>query len=61
VSAGTILITSVIDSTTNFIEHPELVAEWIGRYARLVGRENVVAVRVPPFDTLPALSTAHSR
>src|SRR6266850_2377709 len=27
----------------NFIEHPDLVAERIGRYARLVGRENVIA------------------
>ena len=33
----------VIDSTTNFIEHPELVAQRIIRYARLVGRENVIA------------------
>jgi 5-methyltetrahydropteroyltriglutamate--homocysteine methyltransferase len=41
--AGKVLIPGVIDSTTNFIEHPELVAERIGRYARLVGRENVVA------------------
>jgi 5-methyltetrahydropteroyltriglutamate--homocysteine methyltransferase len=32
----------VIDSTTNFIEHPELVAQRIVRYAELVGRENVV-------------------
>ena len=30
-----------IDSTTNFIEHPELVAQRIVRYAELVGRENV--------------------
>jgi 5-methyltetrahydropteroyltriglutamate--homocysteine methyltransferase len=33
----------VIDSTTNFIEHPELVAQRIARYADLVGRENVIA------------------
>lgn len=38
-----VLIPGVIDSTTNFIEHPELVAERIGRYARLVGRDNVIA------------------
>ena len=38
-----ILIPGALDSTTNFIEHPELVAERIGRYARLVGRENVIA------------------
>jgi 5-methyltetrahydropteroyltriglutamate--homocysteine methyltransferase len=41
--AGKVLIPGVIDSTTNFIEHPELVAERITRYARLVGRENVMA------------------
>jgi 5-methyltetrahydropteroyltriglutamate--homocysteine methyltransferase len=41
--AGKVLIPGVIDSTTNFIEHPELVAERITRYARLVGRDNVIA------------------
>jgi len=41
--AGKVLIPGVIDSTTNFIEHPALVAERIGRYAKLVGRENVIA------------------
>ena len=40
---GKVLIPGVIDSTTNFIEHPELVAERIERYAQLVGRENVIA------------------
>jgi 5-methyltetrahydropteroyltriglutamate--homocysteine methyltransferase len=40
---GMILIPGVIDTTTNFVEHPELVAERIGRYAELVGRENVIA------------------
>ena len=40
---GKLIIPGVIDSTTNFIEHPELVAERIGRFARLVGRENVIA------------------
>ena len=40
---GKVLIPGVIDSTTNFIEHPELIAERITRYARLVGRENVMA------------------
>jgi 5-methyltetrahydropteroyltriglutamate--homocysteine methyltransferase len=38
-----ILIPGVIDSTTNFIEHPKLVAQRIGRYADLVGRERVIA------------------
>jgi 5-methyltetrahydropteroyltriglutamate--homocysteine methyltransferase len=38
-----VLIPGVIDSTTNFVEHPELVAERIERYADVVGRERVIA------------------
>jgi 5-methyltetrahydropteroyltriglutamate--homocysteine methyltransferase len=38
-----ILLPGVIDSTTNFVEHPKLVAQRIGRYADLVGRERVIA------------------
>jgi 5-methyltetrahydropteroyltriglutamate--homocysteine methyltransferase len=41
--AGKVLIPGVIDSCTNYIEHPELVAQRIKRYARVVGRENVIA------------------
>ena len=40
---GKLLIPGVIESKSNFIEHPELIAQRIGRYARLVGRENVIA------------------
>ncbi len=40
---GKMLIPGVIDSTNNYVEHPELVAQRIVRYARLVGRENVMA------------------
>ena len=40
---GKVLIPGVIESKANFIEHPELIAQRIGRYARLVGRENVIA------------------
>jgi 5-methyltetrahydropteroyltriglutamate--homocysteine methyltransferase len=39
---GKLLIPGVIESKTNFIEHPELIAQRLGRYAALVGRENVV-------------------
>ncbi len=38
-----ILIPGVIDSTTNFVEHPRLVAQRIGRYAQIVGRERLIA------------------
>lgn len=40
---GKVLIPGVLESKTNFIEHPELIAQRIGRYAKLVGRENVLA------------------
>ncbi len=40
---GKMLIPRVIESKSNFIEHPELIAQRIGRYAKLVGRENVMA------------------
>jgi 5-methyltetrahydropteroyltriglutamate--homocysteine methyltransferase len=40
---GKMLIPGVIESKSNFVEHPELVAQRIGRYANLVGRENVMA------------------
>jgi 5-methyltetrahydropteroyltriglutamate--homocysteine methyltransferase len=41
--AGKVLIPGVISHATNVVEHPELVAERIIRYAKLVGRENVIA------------------
>jgi len=40
---GKILIPGVVSHATNVVEHPELVAERILRFAKLVGRENVVA------------------
>ncbi len=40
---GKVLIPGVLESKTNFIEHPELVAQRLGRYAKLVGRENMIA------------------
>ncbi len=40
---GKVLIPGVLDTTTNFIEHPELVAQRILNYANAVGRENVIA------------------
>ena len=38
-----ILIPGVLATTTNYIEHPQLVAERIERFARIVGRERVIA------------------
>ena len=46
-----ILIPGVIGSTSNYVEHPQLVAERIGRYADLVGRERVIAGSDCGFST----------
>jgi 5-methyltetrahydropteroyltriglutamate--homocysteine methyltransferase len=40
---GKTIIPGVIESKSNFIEHPELIAQRIARYANLVGRDNVIA------------------
>lgn len=46
-----ILVPGVIDSTTNFIEHPRVVAERIDRYVRLVGPDRVIAGTDCGFST----------
>ena len=46
-----ILVPGVIDSTTNFIEHPELVAERICRFADIVGKDRVMAGTDCGFST----------
>jgi 5-methyltetrahydropteroyltriglutamate--homocysteine methyltransferase len=39
---GKVLIPGVLESKSNFIEHPELIAQRVGRFAKLVGPENVM-------------------
>ncbi len=46
-----ILVPGVIDSTTNFVEHPRLVAQRIARFADIVGRERVIAGTDCGFST----------
>ena len=48
---GKLLIPGVLDTTTNFIEHPELIAQRIANYANVVGRENVMASSDCGFGT----------
>ena len=48
---GKVLIAGVIDSVTNFVEHPDLVVERIGRFASVVGKENVIASTDCGFGT----------
>jgi 5-methyltetrahydropteroyltriglutamate--homocysteine methyltransferase len=40
---GKILIPGVVTHSTDVIEHPELVAQRLQRYARLIGKENLIA------------------
>ncbi|MEL6608286.1 MAG: cobalamin-independent methionine synthase II family protein [Pseudomonadota bacterium] len=40
---GKVLVPGVVDSTTNFVEHPELVAERIGKFVGIVGADRVIA------------------
>ena len=51
----TIIVPGVIDSTSNYIEHPELVAQRIERYAGVVGRERVMAGADCGFSTFRGL------
>ena len=48
---GKIIIPGVLDTTTNFIEHPELIAQRIVRYAQVVGKENLMVGNDCGFGT----------
>lgn len=48
---GKVIIPGVLDTTTNFIEHPELVAQRIVRYANIVGKENMMVGNDCGFGT----------
>jgi 5-methyltetrahydropteroyltriglutamate--homocysteine methyltransferase len=56
---GKVIIPGVLDSTTNYIEHPELVAQRLVRYAKLVGRERVIAGSDCGFGTFAGMGTVH--
>jgi 5-methyltetrahydropteroyltriglutamate--homocysteine methyltransferase len=49
---GKVVIPGVIDTVTNFVEHPDLVADRIVRYAKVVGKENVIAGTDCGFGTV---------
>jgi 5-methyltetrahydropteroyltriglutamate--homocysteine methyltransferase len=52
-----ILVPGVIDSTSNFIEHPDVVADRLLRYANVVGRERVMAGSDCGFSTFSGYPT----
>ena len=49
----------MIDSSCNFVEHPELVAQRIVRYADLVGRDRVIAGTDCGFGTFAGFGAVH--
>ena len=53
-----ILIPGVVDSTTNFVEHPRLIAQRIGHFADIVGRERVIAGADCGFATFAFVNNA---
>lgn len=59
--AGKMIIPGVIDSCSNYVEHPELVSQRIVRYAQLVGRENVIAGTDCGFGTFIGRITVDPR
>jgi 5-methyltetrahydropteroyltriglutamate--homocysteine methyltransferase len=53
---GKILIPGLLGHATNYVEHPELIADYIVKYAGLVGRENVIAGADCGFSSRAAYS-----
>jgi len=56
---GRMIIPGVVSHATNVVEHPELVADRIIRYANVVGRENVIAGTDCGFAQTPLLRRVH--
>jgi 5-methyltetrahydropteroyltriglutamate--homocysteine methyltransferase len=56
---GAVLIPGVISHSTILVEHPELIAQRIARYARIVGRQNVIAGSDCGFATFAGSDEVH--
>lgn len=54
-----ILIPGVLDTTTNFVEHPNLIAQRIQRYTDIVGKERVIAGTDCGFGTFAGFGAVH--
>ncbi len=54
-----ILIPGTLDTTTNFVEHPELVAQRIERFSAIVGKERVIAGTDCGFGTFAGFGAVH--
>jgi 5-methyltetrahydropteroyltriglutamate--homocysteine methyltransferase len=58
---GKVIIPGVLDSTTNFVEHPELVAQRVIRYADVVGKTNVMVGSDCGFATIADITIVDPR
>jgi 5-methyltetrahydropteroyltriglutamate--homocysteine methyltransferase len=56
---GAVLIPGVISHSTILVEHPELIAQRIARYANIVGRQNVIAGSDCGFATFAGSEEVH--
>jgi Methionine synthase II (cobalamin-independent) len=56
---GAVLIPGVISHSTILVEHPELIAQRIARYAKIVGRQNVIAGSDCGFATFAGSDEVH--
>ena len=56
-AAVKVLMPGVIDATTNYVEHPELVAQRLERYARLIGQDRLMAGTDCGFATFASMLT----
>lgn len=54
---GKVLIPGVIDTCTNYVEHPEVVAQRLERFVRIVGARNVIAGTDCGFATFANFNT----
>lgn len=54
---GKVLVPGVVDTTTNFVEHPEVVAQRLDRFTQIVGHERVIAGSDCGFGTFAGFGT----
>ena len=59
IPAEKILIPGVIDTCTNYVEHPELIAERLGRFAEIVGADRLIAGTDCGFATFAGFGAVH--
>lgn len=59
IPADKVLVPGVIDTCTNYVEHPELIAERLGKFAGIVGPERLIAGTDCGFATFAGFGAVH--